>query len=793
MIDKKDIDRNELRSHTDPQPAGLTDPDLSPEAGADLDFLKSQFRQDGLQVPAALSAESIRQALKDQPQSEVSASASAESAKPAADESGTSAPAPGTAGGFRRFRSRRWRTLVAAAACAMLVIALIPAVQVVLQQGAGDSGTITAPDGSGAFDGSGETVEPVPMTADSNGLYQFKSYDELDQQMHALLPEQTYDDTGNYYVTEEYTADAVPESIGDAESADSPAFAGNSEAASPKSDAQTYGSGSGKDAEKPAASSANSDESVSDGSAASANSSGQQHSSTYTQEEDVDEADIVKTDGKYIYYLSSIENQIIIAKASNGKAKRVSAVGGSPSGSFINDIYIAGDKLVVIGDDAGMQDTREKGGWTEATAVTVYDITDRKNPKRTASYTQTGSLLSSRLIGNSLCLVTNDFVYRYVSGRSLPYVSFNEDTPQKLPIGGISCIPETQSPSYTVIGMMDLSSGKASRDSVRTKAVLGGSEEIYCSGQNLYVAGQLMTGQSMDGQSMDRQLMDGAGDFDEYGYWQQRTRILKVSLSKGKVKYKAYADVIGSVNDQFSMDEHDGTFRVATTSDHNGEDVNNLFILDRKMKLMGSVIGFARDEHIEAVRYIRDKAYVITYEQTDPLFIIDLADPKNPVIEGHVKISGFSTLLVPVDAENLLGLGFSTESTEFGEATNGVKLALFDIRDPSHPKVADSKPFPNMSSPVQYDHKALLVGPDAAYYAIPYELEPDWETLMDAEIIDDADADYTYGILVFSAKAGKLKVLKDLNTKASVNRCIFIGDYIYGICSDDIIEGFHMQ
>ena len=170
-----------------------------------------------------------------------------------------------------------------------------------------------------------------------------------------------------------------------------------------------------------------------------------------------------------------------------------------------------------------------------------------------------------------------------------------------------------------------------------------------------------------------------------------------------------------------------------------------------------------------------------------------------------MKISGFSTLLVPADNDHLLGLGFSTETTEFGEATDGVKLALFDISDPSEPKVADSESFPHMYSTVQYDHKALLVGPNADYYAIPYEKEPDsWYEEEPVEIWDDAEEgaseeidvpedEPSYGILVFSAKGGKLRMLQDLKADENVSRCIYIGDYIYGICEDDSIEGFRMK
>ena len=176
---------------------------------------------------------------------------------------------------------------------------------------------------------------------------------------------------------------------------------------------------------------------------------------------------------------------------------------------------------------------------------------------------------------------------------------------------------------------------------------------------------------------------------------------------------------------------------------------------------------------------------MITYEQVDPLFIIDLADPTDPVIEGHVKITGFSTLLVPAGEDHLLGLGFSTEELEDPEidmeATDGVKFSLFDITDPSNPTIADAKAFRGMESEVQYNHKALLVGPNASYYAIPFY-----------EYSDDSDME-TNGILTFKVQNGKLAGFHKYETSGSVMRCIYIGDYIYGVCDDDSIEGFKAQ
>ena len=499
---------------------------------------------------------------------------------------------------------------------------------------------------------------------------------------------------------------------------------------------------------------------------ASAPGAAPEHSETYVQVEGIDEADIVKTDGTYIYYTSDMSNQVIIASAKDGKTEKIGRVNCSKDDISVDDIFIKGDKLIVIGLDTSeaiAEDWNGGYGYKDCTAVAVYDISDRSAPKRISRFAQSGFILSSRLIGDTLCVVTNDYIYQYVKGKNKPWLDFGEGFDQ-VSVKDITVFPEANPPAYTVISTIDTASGKITKKQVKTKAVLGGSEEIYCNGEDLYVASS---------------YMQGGGK--AYYTGDIRTRILKVSLDGGKIKPEASAAVVGRLNDQFSMDASGGYFKVATTSTSGERDSNNLFILDENMKQVSKITDFAKGEHIEAVRYIKDKAYVITYEQTDPLFIIDLADPKDPVIEGHVKISGFSTLLVPADDDHLLGIGFATENGEFGEAVNGVKLALFDVTDPAEPKVADAQEFKDMDSEVQYDHKALLVDPSGEYYAFPYSK---WSEKAD---------DYENGVLLFSAKGGKLKVIKDEKTKEMVLRAIAIENHIYGICDDDSIESFAVK
>ena len=493
------------------------------------------------------------------------------------------------------------------------------------------------------------------------------------------------------------------------------------------------------------------------------------HSETYLQVEDVDEADIVKTDGKYIYYVNT-DREVVILEAKDGKAKKLSTIGSNGVENYIHDIYLKGDKLITVG--TFYRNDRDEG----SSGIVVYDISDRSDPKYLYDFSQTGDILSSRMVGDYVYLVTNDWVYK--GKRSMPLYG-PSDSPVSLKASDICCMPEPHSTSYIVLSAIDVSSVKQGKS--MTRAILGASDEIYCNDHNLYIT-------------------SAEYDSDTYTYY---TRIVRAALDGANVKFDGTARVRGYAVNQFAMDERDGYFRIATTSERDGMDVNNLFVLDSKLKETGNVTGFARNESIKSVRYFGDKAYVITYEAIDPLFIIDLSDPSDPKIEGEVMIDGFSTLLVPVSEGRLLGIGHATGDNGYGgEFENGLKLVLFDISDPSQPKVLDSKEFEDMSSLAQNDHHALTVNKDAGWFAIPYDvyryedwLEDDVIIEEDAEessdddeeeieaLIDDPPVEYGHeaGILVFKTgdKFGKMD--QHRIDASQLFRSVYIGDWIYAL------------
>lgn len=563
----------------------------------------------------------------------------------------------------------------------------------------------------------GKTFKPVlptPAGADIEGIVTFKSYNELED---ALEEAQKDSEGGSYYLK---NFDGIM-----SEKAGSVADDGNAVGMGGENNTGTGGSLS--------------------------------FASTNKQVDAVDEADIIKTDGKYIYYIGEgNRSEIRIFSADNGKTELVSRISQPEKELYFSEMFVYGDKLLAVGNRNEFTQTKTKEEDEDAdgselrngvyynyfrgnvySIIYTYDISNREKPELTDKYEQSGYYISSRMIDSCVYLVSKyDNRYYGIKDDSVPCATGDEGKTEKLHIEDICSIEGTKSSCYSIIGAVDVESKKNAK---KTKAVLGVNNEIYCNENNLYVTGT------------------NYKDDTEY------TRIVKYSLDETDIKLTATGNLKGSVNDQFSMDEKDGNLRIALTDYRWGEgkDKNYLYVLNGDLDLLGKTEGFAKNEHIEAVRFIGDTAYVITYEQTDPLFIIDLSNPSEPKITGEVKISGFSSFLTPVDENTMLGIGFATSEEEWGIVQDGLKLALFDVSDKNAPKVLASYEMREAYSPAQYRHKALTVNPEENYWAIPYE-----------------DYNGGQGVLIIRIENGKLLVNKE-TVKEAIQRCTYIGRYIY--------------
>lgn len=465
-------------------------------------------------------------------------------------------------------------------------------------------------------------------------------------------------------------------------------------------------------------------DSTAGGSGAADAQTGAAHGETNTQVAGIEEGDILKNDGAYLYIVRSSGQDasfVDIVDIRDPKAMRsvgrISVPNKDKDGTYrqITDLYVLGDTLAVLSSvympeaiGGASLETRcyAFAYGAQKSAVQVYDIADRTAPKLRFSYAVDGALLSSRMNGSVLLLTTNYDVPMYMDKTNLQNACvpcYYTDTQKvRFPLGAVKITEDTQANSYLTVSLLDI--GKGSADP-KLKAVLGGGSNIYCSGDALLVAQTDYT---------DTQVREG--DTIVHIADTPVTRLFVFELAE-QIRYKGSAALKGETLNQFSMDAYNGCYRIATT-DTEGCRVT---VLDKDLQTVGSLAGIAKGESIYAVRFMGDTAYMVTFYQTDPLFVLDLHDPAHPAVAGEVKIPGFSNYLHPYSDTLLIGIG--TDGTDTG--TNGqLKVSLFDVGDPKNPKEISKIVYGDRNtaySIAQDNHKAYLSMPERGAFVIPVQ------------------------------------------------------------------------
>lgn len=449
------------------------------------------------------------------------------------------------------------------------------------------------------------------------------------------------------------------------------------------------------------------------------------HGETNVQVEGVDEGDILKNDGSYLYVLRwttemgyvdivDIRDKAQMRSVSQIEVCRAETADGTSTYTNISELFITGDTLTVLYTASSYSVSGEMpeiygagAAGTTKTVAAVYDVTDRAAPVLRYTYAVDGSLISSRMTDSTLLLVTEYSVPLYKNDSDLKNASvpcfYKDNVKTRFPVNTVCLTANTESQSYLTVTLLDTASDGTN---AQMKAVLGGGTDIYCTDSVLLVAARdhtdAVTYSNAAGDEI-ASFVPGAVD----------TRLFAFSLESG-VRYQGSTKIDGTLLNQFSMDAYNGYYRIATTA----EDGSCLTVLNESLETVGELRGIAPGEDIYAARFMGDTAYLVTFYQTDPLFVLDLSDPASPRVTGELKIPGFSNYLHPY-AENLL-IGIGTAGDENG-ATGQLKISLFDVGNMQEPKeisavVFDDRAFSD--SAAQYDHHAYLSLSDGTF-AIP--------------------------------------------------------------------------
>lgn len=443
---------------------------------------------------------------------------------------------------------------------------------------------------------------------------------------------------------------------------------------------------------------------------------GKDYSTTNLQMEGVDESDIAKIDGSYIYTVE--DKYIVITDIRDGKLEEVTRFLPKDCGAAdrVMEIYVDGDQLILVvqGYETSLGESSKAGSDKEnsdkesadeeiavsdasedsafcykmngknTTQIQVYSIVDRKNPEFEGRLIQDGYYNTSRKIGDVVYLFTQYNMTSDVVGYvEKEYTSVIPKVNGEKVAAGEIYLPESSGESGILVSSLDVNKPDKVLDS---KLVISGYAQTYISKDALYLY---------------EEDYDGA----------MITNIAKFALEEGRISGVAATAVRGYVRDTFAINASDGYLRVLTTDYSTEDEVNALYILDENMKLTGQLTGIAPGEEIYAARFMGNTGYFVTYRNTDPLFTVDLSDPAKPEIIGELKVTGFSEYLHFWDDTHLLGIGY--ESDEKTGNIENIKLSMFNIENPGEVTEEAKLVLKDVDySEALYDYKSVIISKD---------------------------------------------------------------------------------
>jgi uncharacterized secreted protein with C-terminal beta-propeller domain len=472
-------------------------------------------------------------------------------------------------------------------------------------------------------------------------------------------------------------------------------------------------------------------------------STGRDFSTTNVQEEGVDEPDTVKTDGTHLF---TVTWRRVHALAVRGTPRRVGSL-ALPTGYSGSQLLLHGTRLLVLGRSGrGLEllpgGLRSPTRYDATTTLLDVDVSDPARMRIVRVLLIEGAYVGARLVDGVVRLVSIASVpddLRFESPRGYDPASLEASTARNREILASSSL-EDWLPSYTFrdfrrqknatralvqcrhawrpaafsgLGLLSVLTLDLERglEVVDSDAILGDGEIVYASPNALYVATERWT---------DRPLPSAPTTTAP----RPRTAIHKFATTGRTTRYTASGSVPGFLLNQWSLSEHDGVLRVASTdaprwwstAPDSESFVTTLAERDGALVGLGKTEGLGRGERIYAVRFAGDTGYVVTFRQVDPLYVLDLSEPTRPRVRGELKILGYSAYLHPVGEDLLLGVG--QDATEQGRAL-GAQLSLFDVSTPARPQRLHSRTIGRGWSSVEWDHHAFLYWPPLRLAVVP--------------------------------------------------------------------------
>ena len=518
---------------------------------------------------------------------------------------------------------------------------------------------------------------------------------------------------------------------------------------------------------------------------------GKDYSTTNLQMEGVDESDIAKIDGSYIYTVE--DKYIVITDIRDGKLEEVTRFLPKDCGAAdrVMEIYVDGDQLILVvqGYETSLGESSKAGSDKEnsdkessdeeiavsdasedsafcykmngksTTQIQVYSIVDRRNPEFEGRLIQDGYYNTSRKIGDVVYLFTQYHMTSDVVGYvEKEYTSVIPKVNGEKVAAGEIYLPESSGESGILVSSLDVNKPDKVLDS---KLVISGYAQTYISKDALYLY---------------EEDYDGA----------MITNIAKFALDEGRISGVAATAVRGYVRDTFAINASDGYLRVLTTDYSTEDEVNALYILDENLKLTGQLTGIAPGEEIYAARFMGNTGYFVTYRNTDPLFTVDLSDPAKPEIIGELKVTGFSEYLHFWDDTHLLGIGY--ESDEKTGNIENIKLSMFNIENPGEVIEEAKLVLKDVDySEALYDYKSVIISKDKNLIGLVCEDYSSSRTKQTYQIYS-----YENGTFKKQAEIPGINGVNYENVRGMYSGNVFYLWIYDNITSYDVTDGFKM-
>jgi inhibitor of cysteine peptidase len=565
--------------------------------------------------------------------------------------------------------------------------------------------------GGGSADAGSAVISEEGKKADFGEFYHTSTYEDIEKQMKAVWEEQSR----QYDVYEGEMTESTADTAGtaDRESAADDSTNGSS------GSAESTGTGD-----------------MAQGQA--------DYSTTNLQTEGVDEGDMIKTDGTYIYILRTDGTVIIFDAKKQKKVAEISPDTKEGERTY-SEMYVDNRQLILVGElyrnelESDTADVYYMNHSYETIMVT-YNLSDISSPKKVGTFSQDGSYRTSRKVGNYVYLFSDFYCHDEENGRVFPQVDGKVIAEDDIYVPDV-----LRQTNYLVMASVNT---RHPDKAVDQKTLLDSGAQFYISRKSIYVIRtDWKTGQTC-------------------------SDVIRFEFNNGKIKGVSAAILKGELTDTFAINEYDGYLRMMLTdwSGTSGGPTNRVYVVDMDMNVCGRIENLAEGETIYSARFMGNTGYFVTYRNTDPLFSVDFSDPKEPKIIGELKVTGFSDYLHFYGDGKLMGLGWETDP-DTGEM-KGLKLSMYDITDPAN---------------VKEENKIVLKGIDICDALNDYK-----KILIDAEknIIGFSAGDYdengyhgTYFVFSYDSEGG---------FKAKVNHALD-GESDYGyVSSYETIGGLYI-